>query len=239
MKTPPNNFDYQWENLGSKNIEYNTSRIDELLRFTNLEPDFFKNKTVLDAGCGNGRYTYALQQLGAIVDSIDLSPNAIKSVKKINPNARVASILDLSPSYKYDFVLSWGVLHHTATPFKAFQKLKGQLKTGGLLHIMVYNEKSQLNYIEGRKIWNTLSDEDRLKYCTAKVKQFGGDIHGWFDALNPTYNFSYSAKEIKNWFKDEGYSDVIHVREHTSFLKQVRFRFIDRSSINVQGTNII
>ena len=87
-------FDYQWKNLPSKDIEYNDNRIQEFLSFTKLNPE----KTILrsdclDAGCGIGRYTYAMQKLGAnSVKSIDISSEAIKKCKEINPNAFVFNI---------------------------------------------------------------------------------------------------------------------------------------------------
>ena len=40
------------------------------------------------------------------------------------------------------------------------------------------------------------------------VKKHRGNIHGWFDALNPTYNWSYSSDEIESWFKEEGFSEI-------------------------------
>ena len=35
------------------------------------------------------------------------------------------------------------------------------------------------------------------------VKKHGGNLHGWWDAFNPEYNWSFEPKEIKNWFKQE------------------------------------
>src|SRR5436305_1635684 len=77
-------FDYQWKNLPSKDIELNEDRIKDFLTFTKLKPDeFIKDKYCLDAGCGSGRFSYAMQKLGARkVDSIDVSSEAIAKCKK-------------------------------------------------------------------------------------------------------------------------------------------------------------
>jgi hypothetical protein len=40
------------------------------------------------------------------------------------------------------------------------------------------------------------------------VKKRGGNIHSWFDALNPTYNWSYSSDEVEQWFKEEGFTEI-------------------------------
>jgi hypothetical protein len=36
----------------------------------------------------------------------------------------------------------------------------------------------------------------------------GGDVHGWWDAFNPTYNWSYTPREVKAWFKGYGFEKV-------------------------------
>ena len=58
-------FDYQWKNLPSKDIELNETRVKDFLSFTKIKPDkFIKDKYCLDAGCGSGRFSYAMQKLG-------------------------------------------------------------------------------------------------------------------------------------------------------------------------------
>ena len=100
-------FDYQWKNLPSEDIEYNDVRINEFLSFTKLKPEqSIQGKNCLDAGCGIGRYTYAMQKLGANkVNSLDISSEAIKKCKEINPSAYVFNITNLMPNPIYDFVL--------------------------------------------------------------------------------------------------------------------------------------
>ncbi len=44
-------------------------------------------------------------------------------------------------------------------------------------------------YEEDRKKWRSLSLEQQLKLCEEKSTTLGGTVHGWFDALNPEYNW--------------------------------------------------
>jgi len=207
-------FDYQWKNLPSQYVEYNLDRVEELLDFTRLSSSYFAGKKALDAGCGNGRYTYALQRLGCIVDSFDVSPEAVEKCRAINPSALVFDLRNLSPTRRYDFVLCWGVLHHTANPRESFSKVASQVKPGGILHIMVYNKKTQRIYEEGRRVWKSLSLEERKAYCEQMVRRHGGNVHGWWDAFNPEFNFSFSPKEIEKWFQEEGFKDITLVKRY-------------------------
>jgi predicted RNA methylase len=71
-------FDYQWGNLLGKSVltneedkfECNQKRVKEFLELTGIKPwykkdSFIKDKNCLDAGCGPGRWTCAMQKLGA------------------------------------------------------------------------------------------------------------------------------------------------------------------------------
>jgi len=223
-------FDEQWKNFLEKEYltynkdqyEFNYKRVKEFLEITGIKPwykkdSYLKGKICLDAGCGPGRWTYAMQRLGANrVDSFDLSSEAVNRCKQINPNAYVFDLWNLQPNSVYDFVLSWGVLHHTKDARKAFSKVVSQVKVGGMLHIMVYNKKNDWAYdgyrgdtcIEKHKVWLQMTPEERLGLCKEKVRTMGGDIHGWFDAFNPEYNWSYTSDEVKNWFEEEGFTNI-------------------------------
>jgi SAM-dependent methyltransferase len=215
-------FDYQWNNLPDKFIEYNYDRVNEFLKFTKLNSKkHIFNKYCLDAGCGNGRYTYAMMELGAKeVISYDISKEAIKKCKTINKNCFEKDLMYLDPNPIYDFVLSWGVLHHTPNPREAFKRVASQVKKKGMFHVMFYHIDTQHQYEEGRKIWNKLSHDDKIQYCKEKIRLQGGTLHGWWDAFNPTYNFGYSQKEIKKWFEEEGFHKI---------------KLITKKNINMQG----
>ena len=222
-------FDYQWKNLltsdaldNSTMFKFNEERVKEFLNLTKIKPwykssSFIKGKICLDAGCGPGRWTYAMQRLGATkVDSFDISSEAIKKCKEINPNAYVFDIWELKPNPVYDFVLSWGVLHHTKDPRKVFSKVASQVKKGGMLHVMIYDKKNDWFYegfrgktcLEKHKFWESLSEKEKLDLCKKIAEKKGGNTHGWFDALNPMYNWSYSKKEVRGWYEKEGFSNI-------------------------------
>jgi 2-polyprenyl-3-methyl-5-hydroxy-6-metoxy-1,4-benzoquinol methylase len=182
--------------------------VKELLDYSRLSPSFFQGKACLDAGCGNGRFTYALQQLGAEVTSFDISQKAVEQCKTVSRQAYVYDVMNLRPNPAFDFVLCWGVLHHLEKPREGFAKVASQVKPKGLLLVMVYHRDTQSVYEEGRRKWAGLTREQRIAMCNEMIAKHGGNLHGWWDAFNPRYNWSFEPKEIKQWFKEEGFKKV-------------------------------
>lgn len=206
-------FDYQWQYLDSSDLELNGARVQEFLKFTKLKTSDIYHKIaykyVLDAGCGSGRYTYAMLTFNPMrIDSIDISPSAIEKCKLINGEARIADIATERFYPIYDFVLCYGVIHHYANPRRMFHNLCDAVKNGGMLHIMVYHKDTQKQYFQDRVTWRLISEPERLELCKQRVKEKGGTIHGWYDALNPQFNYGFKPKEIVKWFKEEGFKNI-------------------------------
>jgi 2-polyprenyl-3-methyl-5-hydroxy-6-metoxy-1,4-benzoquinol methylase len=214
-------FDFQWKKLPDKNIEYCQERINEFLRFTNIPDKWFDGKTCIDIGCGNGRYTYAMQSLGGVVTSIDYSDEAVNACKKINKNTFKQDILSMKIADKFDFVLSWGVLHHTSNPYKAFINVSNLVKKDGVLHIMLYHKDTQKQYEIHRELFKKLrSEKDKLEYIY-KIGS-GKNIHGWWDALSPDYNFSFTEDEVIKMFVDAGFKDIKIVTKYNININAVK-----------------
>ena len=43
----------------------------------------------------------------------------------------------------------------------------------------------------------------KMILCREIIRKHGGKLHGWWDAFNPKYNWSYEPKEIKRLLKKE------------------------------------
>lgn len=112
-----------------------------------IEKAFFKGKCILDAGCGNGSYSYYTGIYGAEVIAMDFSDSvsvARKNTTKMNVQVVRADIT--RPIFRegsFDYIFSIGVLHHLPEPETGFRQLVPLLKQGGLISIWVYGRAKQ------------------------------------------------------------------------------------------------
>jgi SAM-dependent methyltransferase len=187
-------FDYQWKHLpggdnllSDRNWRENVDKfiLDEL----QMTREQIRGKRVLDAGCGQGRWSYGFIKLGATVRGIDTSVSAIKyaneHLKRTTPPARfcVLNVLDerqLSKVFnnaEFDIIWCWGVLHHTGDPEKGFDNLVKLLKPGGTIHLYLYGKKSFVNKF-WRRVFNVmpLDKRKRLAERMARLQTLVGKI---------------------------------------------------------------
>lgn len=108
----------------------------------------WKGKEVLEAGCGTGGDLIQFLRSGANVYGIDFSTRSIfLAQKRLNifgfdeKRAIVGDIEELPfPDNCFDFVYSWGVLHHTLNIEKAISEIHRVLKPSGEICIMLYHK---------------------------------------------------------------------------------------------------
>jgi glycosyltransferase involved in cell wall biosynthesis/SAM-dependent methyltransferase len=218
--------------------------IDQFLADCRIRPEFFRDKRVLDAGCGSGRWSYALAHLGADLTAVDLTAGGVESAYEelgALPNVRIAQAnifeLPFNPE-TFDFVMSWGVLHHTPTTRGAFERLVPLVKPGGTLYVMVYEKGSRL-MTAGKELLRfflrRMSEDRRYAFCRhlvidAKHRRLATvlsrllmiAVHdpktspvdpesyqfGLFDAYSPRYNFTHTRDEVRGWFRELGFTNI-------------------------------
>ena len=109
-----------------------------------LDPADLAGATVLDAGCGMGRYLrVAAAGAPRLLVGLDLS-GAVAAARDLTadlPGVAIARGDLLRPPFArstFDQIYSLGVLDHTPDPRSAFLALAGLLKPGGRIAIWVY-----------------------------------------------------------------------------------------------------
>jgi SAM-dependent methyltransferase len=124
---------------------------DRWLRFTGWDPEGVRGRTVLDVGCGSGRFAEVALSLGAQVVAVDYSLAVEACQANLGDHPRLDVVqadvyrLPFAPE-SFDFVYCLGVLQHTPDVTKAFMTLPRQLKPGGRLAVDLY-PKLLLNWL--------------------------------------------------------------------------------------------
>ena len=114
----------------------------------NGEPaDFFQGKRCLDAGCGGGRFSFAMALMGAAsVVGVDLSAEGIADANRRREamgadqvSFRQSSVIELPfDDGEFDFVCCSGVLHHTVSIERGLAEIYRVLKPGGRVYLLLY-----------------------------------------------------------------------------------------------------
>jgi SAM-dependent methyltransferase len=138
------NFGWQWQHFTQFDEKYEQQFLGWIAPVT---PEFFKDKVVLEGGCGKGRHTQLAAQWGARdVIGVDLSgavEPAFAATRDL-PNAHIvqADIYNLPFAPVFDYAFSVGVLHHLPDPRGGFKSLATKVKAGGHMSAWVYGAEN-------------------------------------------------------------------------------------------------
>jgi SAM-dependent methyltransferase len=137
-------FGFEWKHFTQEDERYG----DQLLGWiAPVQPEFFKDKVVLDGGCGKGRHMLLASSWGARdVVGVDLS-DAVESAFAAtsaagNMHVVQADICHLPLKPVFDYAFSVGVLDHIPDPFVGFKSLASKVKPGGHLSVWVYGAEN-------------------------------------------------------------------------------------------------
>lgn len=139
-------FGYQWNRFSKTQLDSangSTRSRDTFVEKTGWKLEDLRGKSVLDAGCGMGRFAEIAANAGADVHAIDLSLAVEAAAANLGARPNVsfyqADIFNLPfAEGSFDYIYSLGVLHHTPDTRRAFLGLTRLLKPGGRITIWVY-----------------------------------------------------------------------------------------------------
>jgi SAM-dependent methyltransferase len=105
---------------------------------------------VLDCGGGSGRYAVPLAAEGATVTVVDVSIDALATLRRRAVEAGVAdrvvalqgdveALAELVPAAAFDFVLAHGILEVVEAPAQSFAAIAAAVRPGGLVSVLVSN----------------------------------------------------------------------------------------------------
>jgi SAM-dependent methyltransferase len=141
-------FGYEWQ-IFDQQIQNSFATNRELFRdfLHPADKTYFKDKIVLDAGCGMGRFLKLGAEFGSgMIIGVDMSDAAYVAYRntRLLKNAHVvqADIMALPFSLKFDYVFSVGVLHHLEKPQLGFSRLADRLARNGQISVWVYSKEN-------------------------------------------------------------------------------------------------
>lgn len=123
-----------------------------ILSFTQFET--WKDKEVLEIGCGIGTAAINFAKHGASYTGIDLSEESLNLTKKrfevynLNGNFychNAESLTQVLNNKKFDLIYSFGVIHHTPNPSKVLCEIKNLMHKDSIIKIMIYAKNSWKN----------------------------------------------------------------------------------------------
>ncbi len=227
-------FGFEWIEYarhGWDDPVYNIQHEEKVFRYKSLlKPEDVHGKIVLDAGCGNGRYTYCVAQYGGQVIGVDIGAG----VESANQNTEDLSNVQIIQgdifnlpfeNGCFDIIFSIGVLHHTGDAKRATMSLAGKLKPGGSLTVHVYGKgnfiyefidcvlrsrTTRMSVVElqefTRKAYILRRIIERIRLTTPINRFVRLDSHphcifDWYGAPIATH---HTYNEVKEWFMQSG-----------------------------------
>ncbi len=134
-----------WKKFSYKeNIDAKKYILERFKNFKSFHKNFFKNKKIIDVGCGGGRYSNALRLLKAKqVIGVDFGDDGLLTAKKNynfkNISFQKQDVLNLKfKKNTFDIVFCNGVLHHTSDFKKGIKELYRVCKPGGYIFLYLY-----------------------------------------------------------------------------------------------------
>lgn len=154
--------------------------------------DRYRGREVLEIGCGMGGMAMNWARQGARVTAIDLTQAAIEQTRRrfalmeLAGDIRRADARSLPfDAARFDYVYSWGVLHHSPDLACSVAELMRVLKPNGEFGVMLYNRRSLLYGYMIRFIEGFLHDERRFLSPLELASRYGdgareeGNPHTW------------------------------------------------------------
>lgn len=208
-------------------IKDRISAFNSKCRLSNRE--LTNSKIILDAGCGNGRYTYeAAKRTESLVIGIDIGYGSVQSAYKNTKKLKNVIIMQcdlFNLPFKNNTIsacFSNGVLMHTGNAQKSFFEICRTIQSNGIFVAHLYNKLNpiwELNDYILRSFTKKLSIDNGMKFAvflsnmSKKINKLpnGFKIVNYFFRLQPTvihmYDW-YSApiathhtyKELNSWF---------------------------------------
>jgi SAM-dependent methyltransferase len=182
---PVKHFGFQWTEFPETQIKHRASYKDSVRRLIQncgVPTDWFYGKNVLEVGCGAGRFTGILLELGAHVIAMDPT-EAIHINKKNHPNQRISHVqADICEGPPFiaeaDFVLCYGVIQHLKGRRRGVLNMLKALKNGGRFSMDTYEWRWRLDpYNFPKYLWRPITKHLPSKFLLKLIRMY---LTAWY-----------------------------------------------------------
>lgn len=172
--------------------------------YSSLIPfDELAGKDVLEIGCGTGVHARLLAAAGARVTAVDLTPTAVELTRRrLDLHGLHADVLEADAEAlpfdddSFDFVWSWGVVHHSNDTRRVLAEIARVVRPGGRLALMVYHRSSITYWIQYQLIRGVLGGK-LLRMSPAQVANRYSD-----GVIARHYTRAELRDALSPWFED-------------------------------------
>lgn len=231
-------FEHQWQTWGADDVIFGRTKDESKAYFLkymgfNLSESYLSNKTVLDAGCGHGRFVEIFSDSGVshaigidLGEGIDIARK--RNERHTNVDLVQGNLLELPLQNKtFDYIWCNGVAHHTPDAKGVVRNLCQLLKPGGYVNIWLYPKgnlfweysQSFLRMMTTRMPPSVLSS---LVYLAVPILYFVPTWSGtnprknsWkecaqviYDWYSPKYQSHHTTEEVVGWFHEFGFNEI-------------------------------
>ena len=152
----------------------------------------YAGKKVLEVGCGMGTMAMNWARAGANVTAVDLNPVAVEMTRRRFALLGLEGRIEQADGTRlpfddtsFDYIYSWGVLHHSAKLDQSIDELFRVAAPGAGYGVMLYNRRSILHWYMTEFIEGYLHLENRFLGPLALASRYGdgarqeGNPHTW------------------------------------------------------------
>ena len=176
----------------SNSEEEKIERAKNIIDYINFD---FKNKKVLDFGCGEGHVAAQLAKTAALSVGYDIVQSGNLTWDKPNPHLLTTDFAKVQANGPYDFVILYDVLDHTADPLFTLKQIKLLCSDNAKLFIRFHIWMGR----HGGHLYKTLNKAWAHLIFTPEEFQLMGI------KLEPIHKYYYPIVAQKQWIQQAGY----------------------------------